>query len=79
MSTLSYIKEGDWLIPKQIDTPQGPEHGPIIYRIFASKQSINKNVTVDSFVTELAKVMLDIEVRLSIVLPINRGIHRKQN
>jgi hypothetical protein len=34
MIDTTIIKEGDWLLPKKIETPQGPESGPIIYRIF---------------------------------------------
>lgn len=58
------IREGDWLIPKDIETPQGPESGPIIYRIFKRQESIHKNVTVGVFTNQLTKVMKDIENRM---------------
>lgn len=64
MGSSSVIKEGDWLIPKDIETPQGPESGPIIYRIFKRQESISKNVQVEVFTNQLAKVMKDIEGRM---------------
>jgi len=61
---MNTVKDGDWLIPKEIETPQGPESGPIIYRIFKRQESIHKNVSVDIFIDQLAKVMKDIESRM---------------
>jgi len=62
----SIVKEGDWLISKEIDTPQGPESGPILYRILKRQESMQPNVTVEIFVDQLSKVMKDLEARLSI-------------
>jgi hypothetical protein len=60
----SIIKEGDWLIPKEIETPQGPESGPILYRIFKRQESFNQSVSVEIFIDQLSKVMKDIETRM---------------
>lgn len=65
MTEASFVKEGDWLMPKEIETPQGPESGPILYRILKRQESIHKNVTVEVFVDQLGKVMKDLETRLS--------------
>eukprot|EP00826_Nyctotherus_ovalis_P012563 TRINITY_DN13333_c0_g1_i1.p5 TRINITY_DN13333_c0_g1~~TRINITY_DN13333_c0_g1_i1.p5 ORF type:complete len:101 (+),score=22.39 TRINITY_DN13333_c0_g1_i1:195-497(+) len=64
MSDNSAIKEGDWLIPSEIETPQGPEAGPILYRIFKRQESLSRSVTVELFVDQLSKVMKDIETRM---------------
>jgi len=64
MTTNTIIKEGDWLLPKEIETPQGPESGPIIYRIFKRQESAYKNVTANIFINQLVKVMKDIEARM---------------
>lgn len=64
MSESSTIKEGDWLVPSEIETPQGPEAGPILYRIFKRQESLSRSVTVDLFVDQLSKVMKDIEARM---------------
>ena len=64
MNDSSVIKEGDWLMPKEIETPQGPESGPMMYRIFKHQESINQNVSVSIFVDQLSKVMKDFEERM---------------
>jgi len=64
MNDKSIIKEGDWLIPKDIETPQGPESGPILYRIFKRQESSNQSVSVEVFIDQLSKVMKDIENRM---------------
>jgi len=64
MKTNTIIKEGDWLVPKEIESPQGPESGPIIYRIFKRQESVYRNVTVNIFINQLVKVMKDIEARV---------------
>lgn len=69
MTENTLIKEGDWLIPKEIDTPQGPESGPILYRILKRQEAIHKEVSVEVFVDQLSKVMKDLEVRISLFSP----------
>ncbi len=65
MSDMTVIKEGDWLLPREIDTPQGPESGPIIYRVFKRQESATEVVYVSYFVGQLAKVMKDLERHLA--------------
>ena len=68
MSEFSVIKEGDWLMPKEMETPQGPESGPIMYRVFKRQESATKEVHVSQFVEQLAKVMKDLENHMSIFM-----------
>ncbi len=65
MTDASIVKEGDWLIPKDIETPQGPESGPMIYRIFKVIEDKYHKVDVPIFINQLAKVMNDFEAKMS--------------
>ena len=67
MNANSVITDHDWMMPKELDTPDGSKPAPILYTIFSVQQNTNKDVTVSIFVDQLAKVMKDFEERISIV------------
>ena len=66
MNDSTLIKETDWYLPKNIETPEGPESGPMIYKIFKTLVDTKKQVSVGTFIDELSKVMRDYEERLRI-------------
>ena len=61
----SNLKESDWLFPKGVNTPQDQESLPILYKVFKIQEDIKKDVTMMVYVDQLAKVMKDLEQRLS--------------
>ena len=63
---MSILKETDWIMPKDMETPCGPDSGPLMYRIFKRQESITKEVYVSYFVNKLAEIMKDFEKNMSI-------------
>jgi len=68
MNDETIIQETDWLIPKNMETPQGPDFGPLTYRVFKRRESVVKNVTVSDYVAELAFALQDLEIHMSILM-----------
>ena len=61
MSEQNVFKEGNWLIPKEIATPQGLNSVSIFYRILKRQEEIKGVVNVKDFVNQLSGVMKDFE------------------
>lgn len=66
MKSSDFIKEGDWVAPNNVETPEGPEAGPILHKILRQQEAAAGRVTVELFASELAKAMKDLEERMRI-------------
>eukprot|EP00826_Nyctotherus_ovalis_P035527 TRINITY_DN3058_c0_g1_i4.p1 TRINITY_DN3058_c0_g1~~TRINITY_DN3058_c0_g1_i4.p1 ORF type:complete len:152 (-),score=21.83 TRINITY_DN3058_c0_g1_i4:1231-1686(-) len=66
MKSADFIKEGDWLVPNNVETPEGPEAGPILHKILRQQETAAGRVTVELFACELTKAMKDLEERMRI-------------
>lgn len=64
MKSGDFVKEGDWIVPNNIETPKGPETEPLFHKILRQLESTTDRVTVEMFATEVAKTMKELEDRM---------------
>jgi len=67
MKNTDFVKEGDWIVSNDIETPNEPETGSMLHRILKELESTVGRVTVEVFTTELAKAMKELETHMRIL------------